>query len=76
MSTGAEKIMAEALEVPPTLRAFVAEKLIESLEMADASPLSERWREELRRRCLEVDHGAVELREAEKVFAKAFAALT
>jgi hypothetical protein len=37
-------------------------------------PLSSKWREEIRRRCAELDCGAVELRHAENVFAEAFAA--
>jgi putative addiction module component (TIGR02574 family) len=76
MSTTAERVVTEAMELPPQLRAFVAEKLIESLDAPDSPPLSTKWREEIRRRCAEMDRGAVQLREADKVFAKAFAALT
>lgn len=75
MSTTAEKVVMEALELPAPLRAFVAEKLIESLDAPDSPPLSEAWREEVRRRCAEMDRGAVELADAGKVFAKAYAAL-
>ena len=76
MSTAAERVVTEALELSPSLRAFVAEKLIESLDVPDSPPLSAAWREEVRRRCAEMDRGEVELRDADKVFAKAFAALT
>ena len=75
MSTTAEKVMTEAMALPPTLRAFVAEKLIESLDAPDSPPLSAKWRKEVRRRCAEVDRGAVNLRDADAVFAKAYAAL-
>ena len=75
MNASAEKVVLEALELPPALRAFVAERLIESLDATDAPPLSDRWREEVRRRCVELDQGAVELREADQVFVRAFAAL-
>ncbi len=75
MSTTAEKVVTEAMELPPALRAFVAEKLIESLDTLDSPPLSDRWREEVRRRCAEVDRGAVKLGEAERAFADAYAAL-
>lgn len=75
MSTTAEKVVTEAMSLPPALRAFVAEKLIESLDAPDASPLSAKWRKELRRRCTALDRGAVELRDADKVFAKAYASL-
>jgi hypothetical protein len=76
MSTAAEKVVVEALDLPAPLRAFVAEKLIESLEVPDAAPLSAKWRKEVRRRCAEMDRGTVKLRDADKVFAKAYAALT
>ncbi len=56
--------MVDAPGLPPPLRAFVAERLIESLDIPDADPLSVRWREEIRRRCTELDRGAVELRVA------------
>jgi hypothetical protein len=75
MSTTAEKVMMEAMGLPPTLRAFVAEKLIESLDAADSPPLSAKWRREVRRRCAEVDRGSVKLRDADAVFAKAYASV-
>jgi putative addiction module component (TIGR02574 family) len=76
MTTTAERVVTEAMALPPPLRAFVAEKLIESLDAPESPPLSAEWREEVRRRCAEMDRGAVELRDADKVFAKAYAALT
>jgi hypothetical protein len=75
MSTTAEKVMTEAMGLPPTLRAFVAEKLIESLDAPDSPPLSAKWRREVRRRCAEVDRGSVKLRDADAVFAKAYASV-
>ncbi len=75
MNVTVESVVSEALELPPPLRAFVAEKLIESLDAPDTPPLSVQWREEIRSRCAEMDRGAVELHDAGKVFARAFAAL-
>jgi len=63
------------MELPPALRAFVAEKLIESLDMVEPPKLSAKWRKEVRRRCAEVDRGAVRLQDADAVFAKAYASL-
>jgi hypothetical protein len=37
--------------------------------------LSPSWRKEIRKRCQEMDQGLVELRSAEDVFEKAYAAL-
>jgi hypothetical protein len=76
MSITADKVVADALGLPAPLRAFVAEKLIESLDASDAPALTAKWRKEVRRRCAEMDRGAVDLRDADKVFAKAYAALT
>ena len=75
MSITAEQIVVEALELSPDARAFVAERLIESLDASSPSDLSPAWREEIRKRCREVDQGTVELRSAADVFAKAYAAL-
>jgi len=75
MSVTAEKIVAEALELSPDARAYVAERLIESLDASSPSDISPAWREEIRRRCREIDQGTVELRDAAEVFAKAYTAL-
>lgn len=76
MSTTAERVVTEALGLPAPLRAFVAEKLLESLDAPDSPPLSAKWQKEVRRRCVEIDRGTVKLRDADRVFAKAYAALT
>jgi hypothetical protein len=76
MGISAEKIVSEALGLPPHARAFVAEKLIESLDASPGEEISSTWREEIRKRCREVDASLVELRDVADVFAKAYAALT
>ena len=75
MSMTADKIVSEALDLSPQTRAFVAERLIESLDATPGSELSPAWREEIQKRCREVDESSVELRDAADVFAKAYAAL-
>jgi hypothetical protein len=74
MSTSAEKIVTEALLLPPHIRAFVAERLIESLDVTPGEDLSPAWRDELVTRCREMDEGAVELLDAADVFDAAHAA--
>ena len=76
MTAKAEQIVAEALALPAQVRAFVAEKLIESLDAAAPSELSPAWKEELRKRCREIDQSSVQLLEADAVFGKAFTSLT
>jgi putative addiction module component (TIGR02574 family) len=75
MKTSIDTIIAEVLSLSPQARAFVAEKLIESLDSEPEVVLSDAWREEVRKRCREVDEGSVELRDAEDVFARGYAAL-
>ena len=75
MSTIAEKIVADALALSPQARAFVAERLIESLDATVGSEISPAWREEIQKRCRELDEGLVELRDAADVFAKAYGSL-
>ena len=75
MKTTIDKIVEEVLSLSPQARAFVAEKLIESLDTEPAVTLSSAWRDEIHKRCREIDEGTVELRDAEEVFARGYAAL-
>jgi len=75
MSIGAEQVISEALELPALLRALVAEKLIESLDIDEGGELSPRWKEEIRRRCDEIDRAVVKLSDADTVFTRAFDSL-
>jgi putative addiction module component (TIGR02574 family) len=75
MKTAIDTVIAEALSLSPQARAFVAEKLIESLESEEKVVLSPAWKEEVRKRCREIDEGSVILSDAEDVFARGYAAL-
>jgi putative addiction module component (TIGR02574 family) len=70
-----EEILSEALALPPQNRASLAEKLNESLYNSNVAEISPAWREEIRKRCREVDNGMVELKDAEDVFTRAYSAL-
>ena len=71
MSIVAEKLMSDALELPNEERAFLAEKLFESLAPQTDEPLSPEWREEIRRRRREIDQGRAVFTDASEVFAAA-----
>jgi len=75
MGLPAEKIIAEALELPRSIRAIVAERLIESLDFEEPLELSAAWRDEIRRRCKELDDGTAELLDGDEVFARLYASL-
>lgn len=75
MGKTVDRIMSEALGLPANARAFVAEKLLESLDAIPGEPISDAWREEVRKRCREIDEGRGELIDADTVFSEAYAKL-
>jgi hypothetical protein len=75
MSITVEQLVSDALDLPLQVRAYVAEKLIESLDDTPSPVLSLRWRKEIDKRCREIDEGLVELRNVDDVFEKAYSTL-
>ena len=75
MEANTKKLIDNVLELPHHLRAFLAEKLLESLDEEMEFEMSEEWKQEIRKRCQEIDEGKVMLIDSEKVFEKAFGAL-
>jgi putative addiction module component (TIGR02574 family) len=71
MSPQTENIMKEALQLPREARALIAEKLLESLDLDEPFELSEEWRQEIARRCREIDKGTVDLVPADQVLKEA-----
>lgn len=63
----ATKVLEEALRLDGNARAFVAEALLESLDVDDDTEISEAWLEEIRRRCADIDSGKIKLIESEHV---------
>jgi hypothetical protein len=59
MSVETEKVLEEALKLDASARAFVAESLLESLDLDNDVQVSDAWREEVRRRCVELERGVV-----------------
>jgi putative addiction module component (TIGR02574 family) len=76
MNMTAEKLVSEALQMPTTMRAFVAERIIESLDFDADVDLSPEWKAELDKRCREIDEGTVALLDGDEVFKKAYARLS
>jgi len=56
-----KKILDEAMQLEPNARAFVAETLLESLDLDQDFAVSQEWLEEIRRRCDEIDSGKATL---------------
>ena len=50
-----ETITELALKLEPALRAYIAEVLLESLDYEEDFVVSEAWRQEIQKRCKEID---------------------
>lgn len=68
MTTETQNVIESALHLPSQIRAFLADKLLESLDVENNEELSPAWRDELIKRCKEIDDGVVKLVPAERVF--------
>ena len=56
-----DDLVEKALQLPTNARASLAELLLESLDHEEDVVVSDEWKEEVRRRCKEIDEGSVEL---------------
>lgn len=68
MSPETEKLAADVLGLPREQRAFLAEKLLESLDFDEGFPVGDEWKAEIARRCRELDEGSVDLVPGDEVF--------
>jgi len=71
MSPKAEHVIKQALELPSQVRAFIAEKLLESLDFEEPFDLSSEWIDEIERRCRQIDKDQIQLTAGDKVFKEA-----
>lgn len=70
MKGNAKKILEEAMQLEPSTRAFIAETLLESLDFEEDFKVSQAWRDEIQRRCEQIDSGEVELIDSDTVMAE------
>ncbi|MCP4752135.1 MAG: addiction module protein [Proteobacteria bacterium] len=75
MDEKTEKTISEALVLPVQIRAWLAEKLLESLETVESIEISDEWKDEIAKRCAEIDNELVDLKDADEVFKTAYEAL-
>ncbi len=59
------KLAEEAMALPSESRAYLAEKLLETLDFQEDFAVSDEWRKEIRKRCQELDAGNVQTIPAE-----------
>jgi putative addiction module component (TIGR02574 family) len=68
MSPETEKLLDDALHLPREARALLAEKLLESLDDDEDFEVTPEWKEEIHRRCRELDEGKAKLVPGDQVF--------
>ena len=73
MSPTIENIVNSVLQLPRSARVVIAEKLLESLDYEEPFKLSQEWKEEIERRCQEIDDGTVQLIPGDQVLEEAIA---
>ena len=61
MMSEVEMITEKALRLSSPARACIVEALLESLDFEENFPISAQWRNEITRRCQEIDNRNVEL---------------
>ena len=71
MSPKIENVVKQALELPSQVRAFIAERLLESLDFEEPFEVSREWKNEVNKRCRQIDQGNVQLIAGDKVFKQA-----
>lgn len=70
MSRSLTELAEEALALPSEARAYLAEKLLETLDFEEDFPVREAWLKEIRRRCQELDGGKVQTIPADTALAE------
>jgi putative addiction module component (TIGR02574 family) len=68
MSRSLTDLADEAMALPTESRAYLAEKLLETLDFEEDFQVSDAWKSEVRKRCRELDSGVVKSIPAEIVF--------
>ena len=53
------------------MRAFIAKKLLESLDFEKSFDLSDEWKEEISKRCRQIDEDEIQLTPSDQIFAEA-----
>ncbi len=68
MPVAAEKIMSEAMALPPDARALLADRLLDSLDSPRREEIDRLWAQEAERRVRQIETGEVTPIPGEEVF--------
>jgi putative addiction module component (TIGR02574 family) len=69
-NTDPKRIIDDAMQLEPAIRAFIAETLLESLDFEEDFTVSAAWQEEIQRRCAAIDNGTAQLVDHESAMAQ------
>jgi hypothetical protein len=58
------------MHLEPSTRALIAETLLETLDFEEDFEISQAWRDEIQRRCEQIDRGEVVLIDSDTVMAE------
>jgi putative addiction module component (TIGR02574 family) len=72
MKVTIDDLINDIMTLPVEKRSYLAEKILESLDAEFDNPISDEWLAEIKKRCQEIDTGAVELTDADTVFSNAY----
>lgn len=70
MTTAADKVVDEALELPADARIGLVDRILTSLNLPTQPEIDRLWAQEAERRVGEIERGEVELIPGEEIFAK------
>jgi len=68
MDSSIKKLIHDTLKLPYELRAYLAEKLLESLDTGEGFKISKEWKQEIEQRCLDIDKNNTMLKDSDEVF--------
>jgi hypothetical protein len=68
MDPDPKRIIDEAMQLHPSIRAFIAEVLLDTLDVEENFLVSSSWQEEIQKRCAAIDTGTARLVDNESAF--------
>jgi len=68
MNPDPNRLIDEAMQLQPSIRAFIAEVILDTLDCEDNFLVSSAWQVEIQRRCAAIDAGTAGLVDNESAF--------
>jgi len=68
MNPDPNRLIDEAMQLQPSIRAFIAEVILDTLDFEDNFLVSSAWQAEIERRCAAIDTGTARLVDNESAF--------